>query len=421
MIDRDLPPRAPFRLPIRVIEEGGITAWLVEDGAVPVVSLAWAWGGGASLDPEGQEGRAGLAAGMLMEGAGDLDHLAFADAVRDAGLSLQFGAGRDAFSGSLRATVDALPEGLRLARLAMTAPRLDAAAFDRLRARAVVSARQALESPRGVASRAFWAAAFPGHPAGRSATPESLSAMAVDAMREALATQLRRGGIKLAAAGALDEGTLRQAIRTLFLDLPPGAPPEAAPLPPMARFPRRVVAFPAPQSTVLFGQDALAPADPEWEAMQVVLRILAGGGFTSRLMREIREQRGLTYGIGAGLEVLFRRAIILGQGSTDNATAAEMIRLVEAAWERMASEGPTEEELREATDFLAGSLPLQFSDTRRIAGGLLSLMQNDRSPEWLAGRPARLAALTRERVAAAAQRLGREPLRLVVAGQPQGL
>lgn len=417
----DLPPRAAFAIPIRIIREGAVTAWLVEDASVPVVSLNWAWDGGAAFDPIGQEGQMALAVAMLSEGAGDLDNVAFADAARDAGVTVGFGVGRDSTSGSLRALSDALPEAIRLARLAMTSPRLAARDLDRVRARAIVGARQQLETPRGVANRAFWAAGFPTHPAGRTAGPESFAAIPAATLPEALGRQFRREGVLLAAAGAISEAGLREAIRALFGALPEGAPPALPPMPALAQFGPNIVDIPAPQSAVIFGQDAPLPTDPAWEPTQVALRILGGGGFSSRLMRLIREERGLTYGIGAGMDVLFRRGVIVGQASTDNRNAPEMLSLLRQSWLSMAQSGPTDAELSDAVDFLNGTLPLQFSDSRRIAGGLLSLMQNNRTPEWLAGRPARLSALTRADVAAAARRFGVSPLSVVVAGQPVGL
>ncbi|WP_376087208.1 M16 family metallopeptidase [Roseomonas sp. CCTCC AB2023176] len=151
-----------FTLPVQVVRGAGITAWLAEDHAVPVVSLTFSVPGGAALDPAGQEGAAALAASLLTEGAGDLDANAFQEALRDAAISLSFSADRDEFSGSLRCLRDALPETVRLARLAITAPRFDAPAVERVRARATAGARQALEGPRGKAGLAFWAAALPG-------------------------------------------------------------------------------------------------------------------------------------------------------------------------------------------------------------------------------------------------------------------
>lgn len=415
-----LPERRGFSVPIRPVERGGVSAWLVEERSVPVVSVAWAWQGGAALDAPGREGASGLAAGMLTEGAGDLRSVAFQDALRDSGISLGFSAGRDSFEGGFRALSDALPEAVRLARLAMTQPRLDADAFDRLRARAVAGARQQLETPGGLARRAFWEAAFPGHPAGRLVTPESVGGVTLDTVRQGLGAQLRRGGLLVTASGAISEGELGALLDQLFGGLPEGAPPAPPPLPPMTDFGQRVVEkADAPQSAMIFGQTGPSPADPGWEAMQVAVRILAGGGFTSRLMKRIREERGLSYGIGAGLDTLFGGAVLTGSVSTDNPTVGEVWRLVREGWSEMAQTGPTEEELREAVAFLSGSLPLQFTDSRRTAGVLLNLRQVGRPLDWLERRPQRLAALTRDGVAEVAQRALRpDALSLAVAGRP---
>jgi zinc protease len=153
-----------------------------------------------------------------------------------------------------------------------------------------------------------------------------------------------------------------------------------------------------------------------------MLRILGGGGFASRLMQAVREKRGLAYGISAGFELLFRRGILIGNVATENARVAETLAVMREEWHRMADAGPTETELADAVAYLTGALPLQFADSRRIANGLLTLRQNDRSPEWLAQRSTRLAALKREQLASVAARLLRaEEVSVVIAGQPVGL
>jgi zinc protease len=413
-----------FSLPIQSVEAAGLSAWLVEDHSVPVVSIAWAWRGGAALDPAGQEGAAAMAAALLTEGAGPLPAAGFADALRDAAISLGFSAGRDAFEGSFRSLAEALPQALDLARLAMAGPRLDAEAVERVRARAVAGARRALETPRGQAGRAFWREAFPDHPAGRPSggTAESLTALPAKAIRAAIDRQLRRDGLLVTASGDLTADQLRALLPRLFAGLPAGAPPAAPALPGFRAFGQQVLPVTSPQSAVVFGQDGLDAADPDWEAAQVVLRILAGGGFSSRLMQAVREQRGLAYGIGGSLEVLFRHGIIIGTVSTENARVAETLAVTRAEWARMAESGPTGTELADAVAFLTGSLPLSFTDSRRIADVLLGLRQNGRPADWLEGRPARLQALTRERLAAVAARLLRpQALAAVVAGQPAGL
>ncbi|WP_203072720.1 M16 family metallopeptidase [Falsiroseomonas ponticola] len=415
----------PFRLEIQTVTApGGLTAWLIEDHSVPVVSLAWGWGGGAALDAPEHAGALALGAGLLTDGAGELDNVGFADALRDNAIGLGFDAQRDGFEGSLRALLPALPEAVRLANLAMTAPRLAPDSVARMRARAVAGARSQLETPRGQVGRAFWAAAYPNHPAGRptGGTVETLSTLPEQAIRDALARQLRAGGVLVAASGAITAAQLSALLPTLFAGLPAGEPPTAPPLPPFVPFAPRIIEVPAPQSAIQFGQAGLAVSDPDWEGFQVVLRILAGGGFSSRLMEAVRVQRGLTYGIGAGLDTLFGQGFVVGSSATDNAKVGEAMAVTRAEWARMAAEGPTAEELADAVAFLTGNLPLQFTDSRRIAGTLLALRRNNRPVDWLDKRSDRLRALTVEGLRGVAGRLLKpEALSVAIAGRPEGV
>lgn len=410
-----------FTLPIQLVEAGGFTAWLVEDHSVPVVSLSWSWPGGAARDAAGAEGGAAMAAALLTEGAGEIRAGAFQDALRDAAIGLSFSAGRDAFEGGFRCLSDALPETLRLARLAMTAPRFDADAVERVRARAIAGARQALETPRGQAGRAFWAAAYPEHPAGRptNGTAESLAAVTVEGMRGVLAGQMRRDGVLVGAAGAIRPAELAAAMETLFGGLPAGAPDAPPPLPAFAPFGRRVVPVASPQSQVILGQPGIGARSAEWEAAQVVLRVLGGGGFSSRLMQAVRVRRGLTYGISAGLDSLFGGGVVTCAFATENARVAEALGVTREVWADVAANGPTAAELDEAVAYLTGSLPLQFTDSRRIAGTLLGMRRNERAIDWLDGRNDRLRAITRADAArVAAALLKPEELAVTVAGQP---
>jgi zinc protease len=413
-----------FRLGIQRVTSGPFSAWLAEDRSVPVVALSWAWDGGTGLDPAGAEGTTSLLAGLLGEGAGDLDATAFADALRDQAIQLGFSAPRDEFDGGFRCLTEALPEAVRLAALAMQAPRFDAAAIERVRARAAAAQRRSLETPRGQAGRAFWQALFPDHPAAREAggTPESLAAITADGIRAAHRAQLRRGGLTIAAAGDISAERLAGILPALFGALPDGAPAALPPLPAPARFGVRVIPFAAPQSQLLFGQAGLPVQDPDWEAAQVMLRVLGGGGFSSRLMEEVRVRRGLTYGIGAGISVLLGQGLITGSVATENARVAETLEVLRAEWRRMAEAGPTAAEAEDAIAFLTGSLPLQLSDSRSIANTLLVLQQFGRPIDWLDRREERLRALTRDGLATVAARvLDPAGLSAVVAGQPVGL
>jgi zinc protease len=413
-----------FRLPIQQVTSNGLTAWLVEDHSVPVVSLSWSWQGGAAFDAPGREGTAGLALALLTEGAGDMPAAAFTDALRDAGIGLSFGAGRDDVDGGFRCLVDALPEAERLARLAMTAPRLDQAAIERLRARAIAGARQALETPRGQAGRAFWAAAYPTHTAGRPSggTAESLAAISADDLRSVLGQQLRRDGLTIAAAGAIKPEALAALMDRLFAGLPAGAPATPATLPAFTSFGQRVIGMDSPQSQAIFGHEGIGARDPQFETAQIVLRVFGGGGFSSRLTESVRVKRGLTYGIGVGLDTGFGGGVLVGSVASDNGKIAEALAVTRDEWARMAADGPNDAEMAEAIAFLTGSLALQFTDSRRIANTLMAMQRNGRPIDWLDGRSERLRAITRDDAARMARRLLKpEALSVTVAGRPVGL
>jgi zinc protease len=414
----------PFRLPIQRIASQGLTAWLVEDHAVPVVSLSWSWAGGGALDAPGREGTASLATALLTEGAGDMPAMAFTDALRDSGIALSFGAGRDDVDGGFRCLVDALPEAERLASLAMTAPRLDQAAVERLRARAIAGARQALETPRGQAGRAFWAAAYPDHTAGRPAggTAESLAAITAEDLRGMLGQQMRREGLTIAAAGAITPEALAALMERLFAALPAGAPATPPALPAFTNFGQRVIGLDSPQSQAVFGHEGIGARDPEFEAAQIVLRVFGGGGFSSRLTESVRVKRGLTYGIGVGLDIGFGGGVLVGSVASDNGKIAEALAVTRDEWARMAADGPTDAEMAEAIAYLTGSLALQFTDSRRIANTLIAMQRNGRPLDWLDGRSDRLRAITRTDAARVARRLLKpEALSVTVAGRPIGL
>src|SRR5262249_44446597 len=109
----------------RVVSPQGIEAWLIEDRGNPLISIAIGFRGGAAADPAGKEGLARLVAGLLDEGAGDLDSAAFQAEIADRGIDFGFTADKDNVTGRVRTLTRDRDEAFRLLRLAVTAPRFD--------------------------------------------------------------------------------------------------------------------------------------------------------------------------------------------------------------------------------------------------------------------------------------------------------
>ncbi len=414
---------AGWSVPVQVVRSpSGIEAWLIEDHTVPVVSLAFAFAGGAALDPPGQEGRATLLAALLTQGAGPHDTAAFASLLRERGVSLSFEAEREGLKGSLRTLAEEAEFASDMLALALAEPRFDAAAMERARAQRLITLRREAEQPPTIAARRWWAEAYAGHPFARPAggTEDGVKAVDRDSLRAAREEQMRRGSLVVAAAGAIDSEALGRLVdRAFAASLADGLAPAVPDVPAPRQFGLTVVERDAPQAAGVFGHGAIAPEDPAWEAAQIANWILGGGGFSARLMAEIREKRGLTYGIGTSLLPFRGRGLVLGSVSTDNARFGETLAVLREEWRKMAAEGPTADEVAAGKAFLTGSFPLGFTSTAQIASTLVGLRQLGRAPDWLSGRLARLAAVTVDEAREVARRLF-DPVALsvVVAGRP---
>lgn len=408
------------------VEADGLTAWLTSDPAVPVVAIAFRIEGGAATDPPALQGRATLLADLLTEGAGDLDAVAFKKRLADLSASIGFSATQDGISGSLYTLSENLAAAADLLGLALTAARFDADALARAKAGKIASLESARERPSRRAYRAFLETAFANHPyarsvRGRVATIGEITSEDLKAFQD---QHFGRDRLLVAAAGDIEPAQLQDALRRAFGGLPATASGGPADLRPVAlpqQSLRLLSEMTAPQSTVVFGGPGVRRNDPDWRAASLLTEVM-GGGFGARLMEEVREKRGLVYGISAGLTELDAAALVLGSASTNNATVAETVAVIEAEWARMAATGPTEAELAAAKAYVTGSLPLALDSTRAIADALLAIRKHDLPKDYLDRRAALIEAVTLADAKRVAQRLF-DPARLIVAvaGAPEKL
>jgi len=408
------------------VEGAGVTAWLTSDSAVPVVAIAFRIDGGAATDPPALQGRANLLADLLTDGAGDLDASAFKTRLADLSARISFSASQDSISGSIYTLSENLPEVADLLGLALTAPRFDADALERARARKIAALESARERPARRGYRAFLETAFANHPYARSTLGrvETLAKIAAEDLAAFREQRFGRDRLLVAAAGDIDAAQLQDALVRAFGGLPaiaPGGPSDLAPAALPQQPLRLLAAISAPQSTIVFGGPGVRRIDVDWRAATLLAEIM-GGGFGARLMEEVREKRGLVYGINASLTELDAAALILGSASTNNATVAETVAVIEAEWARMAAEGPTAEELADAKALVTGSLPLALDSTTAIANTLLAIRENDLPKDYLDRRAALIEAVTLEDAKRVARRLF-DPNRLMIAvgGAPEAL
>ena len=409
----------------KVRSPGGIEAWLVEDYAVPLVAVDFSFKGGASQDPGGKAGTAAMMASLLDEGAGDLDSERFHSALDDRAIEISFGADRDAVSGRLKTLSRSTEEAFDLLRLAMTAPRFDADAIERVRAQITAGFRREAKDPDALASRGWREAAFPGHPYGLAVrgTPETLATVGRDDLLDAYSRGLVRRDLKIAAVGAIDAATLGRMLDRAFGGLPDAGRLMAVPAIEVARGgPPQVIDLDIPQSTIRFGLPGIARRDPDHMAAVVVNHILGGGVFSARLFREVREKRGLAYSVYSHLSTFERSAIFGGGTSTKNERAKESLDVIAQQIDQLATDGPTAEELDKAKKFLTGSYALRFDTSLKIASQLVNLQTEGFDVSYLDERNGMIEAVTLDDAKrVGARMLGAGPLLVTVVGRPAGL
>ncbi len=407
----------------RVVSPGGIEAWLVQDHSNPIISLSMAMRGGASV--EAKPGLANMVSGLLDEGAGPYDSQTFQGKLEDLAIQLSFDAGKDNFHGSLKTLSDNRDTAFELFRLAMTEPRFDKEPVERVRNQILTILARELQSPEAVASRAWYKLVFPDHPYGVAVRgePASVKAITVADLRNYAKTWLSREGMVIAVVGDITPEQLKPLLDRTFGALPARHPAITVPETTAQAAGRiEVIARDIPQSVAVFGAAGIKRDDPDWYAAYVMNYVLGGGGFSSWLTEEVREKRGLAYSVYSYLVPMDRAGLISGGVATQNARAAESVRLIKEQFARMAENGLSEKELADAKTYLTGSFALQMDSTSSIAGLLVAVQLDDLGIDYLDKRNGYIESVTQEQVKAVAQRL-LDPAKLtfVVVGRPEGL
>jgi zinc protease len=417
---------APARaVPIeRVISPGGIEAWLVRQETVPLTSLEFAFTGGSSQDPEDKAGVANMVSSLLDEGAGELDSRTFHERLEDKAIELSFRAGRDYFSGSLRMLNEHRNDAVELMRLALTTPRFEAKDVERIRGQILSGLQRDTTNPNAIASRRWWATAFPGHPYGRevNGTLESLPRVGVDDMRSYVKRVLARDGLKIAIVGNLDAKAAGALVDRIFGTLPAKA--ELRPVPaadPQGLGKRIVVDMDVPQTVITYGRRGVFRKDPDFMPAYVLEHILGGGTFSSRLYTEVREKRGLAYGINESLVWLKGTALVIGGTATRADRTAETLTVIESEIQRIADSGPTEEELTKAKAYLKAAYALNLDTSNKIAGALLQIQLDGLGIDYMDQRGALIDAVTLDDTKRVAQRVLKGGMLVTVVGRPQGV
>ncbi len=400
---------------------GGITAYLAEDHATPIIAITFGFRGGSALDPAAKLGLSGLATSLLDEGAGDLDSFAFQSELQDRAITLRFGDERDMIRGNLLTTTPNASKALELMHLALTKPRFDAEPVERIRRQIQVGIASNQEDPSYIARRTLMEAIFAGHPYARDddGTQATIAAITTDDLRAWVKRTFARDRLLVSASGDITPADLGKAIDQLFGELPATTGINVA-LPqvtPPAKGKTIRVEKPLSQSIVYMAQKGILRNDPDWYIEIVDDYIFGGGSFSSRLMNEVREKRGLAYSVASAVSPFDYGSYMLGYVGTRSDQAETSIAIMRDEWKKMRDEGPTQKELDDAKQYLTGAWPLRFTSTGSIADILLSVQKDKLGLDYIDKRNSLIESVTLADAKRVAKRLyDPEGLTVVVVG-----
>ncbi|WP_299601126.1 pitrilysin family protein [uncultured Tateyamaria sp.] len=418
-----LPARAEVDI-TEVVSPGGITAWLVQEPSIPFMALEVRFRGGASLDAPDKRGAVNLMTGLLEEGAADLDARAFARELEALAASFDYDVSDDSLAVSARFLTENRDEAVELLRKSIIEPTFEQEALDRVREQVLTGLRSDAQDPNEIARAAFNKMAYGDHPYGSNyrGTTDSVTALTREDMIDAHRAVFAKDRLYVGAVGDITPEELGPLLDELLGALPDEGAPQPGPADILIEGGTTVVPFDTPQSVALFGQAGIEQDDPDFFAARVLNQVIGAGGFESRLMTEVREKRGLTYGVYSFLVPQDHAATYQGQVASANDRIAEAVSVIRDEWARAAAEGVTEDELEAAKLYVTGAYPLRFDGNGPIARIMVGMQMLGLPIDYIATRNDKVEAVTLEDVKrVAGELLDPDSLHFVVVGQPEGL
>jgi len=423
------PPPVPKPLVLPRVERwklhNGLEVIVVPRAELPVVSFGVAVKGGGYDEQRRTLGVASFTAEMLRKGTKRSTADQISELIDGVGGSLEASAGNE--HSGVSCTVLAKDRGVcfRLLGETLLTPTFPEVEMGEIRDLTLGAINQRYDNPGALAGAHFAANLYGDrHPDGWVLMPEDVRRIKRADLLRFWRTYYRPNNSLLVIAGDVGElGNLRVEIERAFGRW------QHAPIPPRPRF-----EIPASrgmrtllvdkedltQTTLVFGHPGLRHADPEWYAVTVMNYVLGGSDFSSRLMKEVRSKRGLTYGIGSGFGASLYRGAFEVSAATKNETAWEAFDASVAELKKMKTEGPTADEVTKAHGYYAGSYPFQLQSAPSVAGSIVAAELHGLGVAYVQELAVRLGAVdVSQTKAAAAKHLHPDDLTLVIVGRAE--
>jgi zinc protease len=379
--------------PKRTVLSNGMVLLTSEQRTLPMVSIELLVDAGSAHESAPQAGLANLTAKLLTYGTKRRSAVQINETLDFIGASLETACAQDTASLSMTVLKKDLGTGLELLADVLTQPTFPQPEIDRQKQAIIATIRATEENPGAVAGKAFAAALFPQSPYGRpvEGTEASVKALQQKNLQDFFARYYRPNRSIIAVVGDVSEQEIASLLETALRSWSKGEPSAVATAPVKIGSSKLVrMNKDLTQANIIMGHIGVARGNSDYYAVQVMNYVLGGGGFSSRVMDSIRNERGLAYSVYSFFAAERSHGTFEFVMQTKNETAMEAIRIANDEIRRMREEPVSDQELNDAKDYLIGSFPLRFDTNRKVASFLaqveyfkLGLDYPDRYPDLI--------------------------------------
>lgn len=379
----------------------GLKFWFVQDTSLPIISLDFGFKGGAFFDKDNKDGTSTFLASILDEGAGELNSMNFQKKMDSIGMKLSFSSSKDFFSGKFQTVSENKENAFDLLKLVLTKPRFEKSEIEKIKNQMIASFKISNSNVSDTAAREFYKHFFDGHKFSKDddGNLESLNNIGLEDLKIFFKKNLTKSNLVISISGDITENEAISLIDLSLGSLPKG-PDAYKVIPSKKEFPNKVkfIKKKTPQSAVIFGHKGIARNEEDFFAARICNYVMGGGGFQSRLYKNVRERRGLTYSIYSYFISLQNNDILLGGFQTKNESVKETIELVKDEWKKMNNIGISAEELSEAKTYYKGSFTRNYASTSTISSLLNTVQRYELGIDYFKERNKIIDSLTLKKV-----------------------
>ena len=390
------------------------------------MAVKFAFKAGSGIDLEGKKGTANLTASLLDEGAGNYSGKEFKKKLADNSITINFSVSHDNFYIDLYTLKDNLDLSFQLLDLALTKPTFKLEEVNRIKSNIKLILEQSYKDPDAISSRLFREILFEGHPYGSSSlgTPEDINKIKKKDLENFLEDNLRLDNLYVAASGDITDYELKKYLIKYFQKFDkknktiPFIPLHKKKIEPKIFLHKKDLR----QSNILFAGEGISKDDPYFYSAYVMNYILGGGGFFSKLTTEIREKRGLVYSVYSYLYRYDKYNFFSGGAETSNENVDKVIKIIKEELMKVKKKGVSEEELKNAKNYLINSYVLRLDSNKKVAAILLNTQMDGFNIDFFDKRNDYIKSVSIEDIKKIANRiLDEKQIFFLVVGNPSNL